>query len=194
MEPLARMSATALLIAVFTSAALASCSRADADSPQATPASQEAELAALLKAEQEGDEQHPAACSFISADEMGRILGGAVVSPKGDRPSTCTYTPASGKGGIPYTQIKIDWKGGDAAMSGVKLAERLIGRNAGMSIASNVEGVGDEATMLIGNVMTVRKGATVITIDLRLQPNAKEKGVAIAKTLIERAHIGEASK
>jgi hypothetical protein len=43
---------------------------------------------------------------------------------------------------------------------------------------------------MIGGVMNVRKGLMLITIDLRMQSDAKEKGSAIAKTIL--AHVGGA--
>jgi hypothetical protein len=120
---------------------------------------------------------------------MSRILGGPVATPAGDdrgSSSSCTYTPAAGKGPIPYAQVNIDWHGGDAAMTGMKLADRFMSKDAGFSIVDKIEGVGDDASMMIGGLMSVRKGTVFMTIDLRMQPRAKEKGIAIAKAVLAR--------
>lgn len=133
--------------------------------------------------------QPPSACALIGQDEMGRILGGAVAPPTADDrggSTTCTYTPAAGKGLTPYAQVKIDWHGGDAAMAGMKLADKFISKDAGFSIVDRIDGVGDEASMMIGGLMNVRKGEMFMTIDLRMQPRAKEKGIAIAQAIIAR--------
>src|SRR5262245_15632950 len=135
----------------------------------------------------------PSACALIGEHEMSRILGGAVGIPtaedRGDS-TTCTYTPAAGKGLTPYAQVKIDWIAGGAGMAGMNLANRAFSKDAGFSVAERIDGVGDEASMMIGGVMSVRKGAMLLTIDLRLQPRPKEKGVAIARSIL--AHVPDA--
>jgi hypothetical protein len=131
----------------------------------------------------------PTACSLISQEDMSRLLGGSVGPPAADErgnSTICTYTPAAGKGLTPYAQLKIDWNGGEAAMTGVKLADRFMSKDAGFSIVDKIEGVGDEASMMIGGLMNVRRGEVVLTIDLRMQPRAKEKGIAIAKAALAR--------
>lgn len=141
--------------------------------------------------------KRPTACSLIGQDEMSRILGGPVAPPTSDErggATTCTYTPAAGKGVTPYAQVKIDWNGGEEAMAGMKLADRFMSKDAGFSIADKIEGVGDEASMMIGGVMNVRKGETFMTIDLRMQPRAKDKGVAIAKAILARIDAGAPAK
>jgi hypothetical protein len=131
----------------------------------------------------------PTACSLIGQEEMSRILAGAVGPPAADEgggSTTCTYTPASGKGVTPYVQVKIDWSGGEAAMAGMKLADSFMSKDAAFAVADKIEGVGDEASMMIGGVMNVRKGEMFMTIDLRMQSRAKEKGITIAKTILAR--------
>ena len=133
---------------------------------------------------------HVSACSFIDGQEMSRILGGAVRPFTRDEPSastTCSYLPAPGAPTLPSVHIKIDWQGGTAAMAGIRLADSLMGKDAGLSIADRIDGVSDEASMTTGGVMHVRQGPTVITIDLGLQPRAREKGTAIARAILARA-------
>lgn len=139
------------------------------------------------------EETKKTACSLVGQEEMSRILGSAVAQPAAEErggTSICTYTPAAGKGATPYAQLKIDWNGGEAAMAGVKLADRFMSKDAGFSVVQKIDGVGDEASMMIGGLMTVRRGAVVLTIDLRMQPRAKEKGVAIAKAVLARIDEG----
>jgi hypothetical protein len=129
------------------------------------------------------------ACSLVSQEEMSSLLGGPVGPPAADESSSstiCTYTPAAGKGPTPYAQLKVDWNGGEAAMTGLKLADRFMSKDAGFSIVDQIEGVGDEASMMIGGLMNVRRGEMVMTIDLRMQPRAREKGIAIAKAVLAR--------
>ena len=47
-----------------------------------------------------------------------------------------------------------------------------------------VEGLGDEAVMLIGGVLNVRKGPALITVDLRMQQDYEAKGKAIAERVL----------
>ena len=129
---------------------------------------------------------HPAACSLITQEEMSRILGGAVAKPEARGTLTCTYRPGVQEALTPYAEIKIDWTGGQQAMQGMRLAEKAMGQDAGFAVFDKIDGVGDEASMMIGGVMTVRKGKTLITIDLRMQSDAKEKGSAIANTILAR--------
>ena len=134
--------------------------------------------------------RRPAACSFIDQQEMSRILGRAVDPPAGeDRggSTTCAYTPAAGSRAFASVHVKIDWQGGEAAMTQSRLAESLMGTDAGLFRGERIGGVGDEATVTIGGVMMVRKGPTIITIDLGLQSRAKEKGLAIAQAILARA-------
>jgi hypothetical protein len=49
-----------------------------------------------------------------------------------------------------------------------------------------LEGVGDEAVMMIGGVLSVRKGADLITVDMRTTKNPEVAGAAIARRLIEQ--------
>jgi hypothetical protein len=129
---------------------------------------------------------YPTACSLINQEEMSRTLGGAVAPPEPRGTLTCTYRPAVAEALTPYAEIKIDWTGGEMAMKGMGLAGKVMGQDAGFSIFDRIDGVGDEASMMIGGVMNVRKGSMLITIDLRMQSGATEKGSAIAKIILAR--------
>jgi hypothetical protein len=129
---------------------------------------------------------HPGACSLITQEEMRRILGGVVAEPEARGALTCTYRPDAPDALTPYAEVKIDWDGGEQAMNGMRLAGRAMAAEAGFSVFEKIDGVGDEASMMIGGVMNVRKGVMLITIDLRMQSEAKEKGSAIANTILAR--------
>jgi hypothetical protein len=136
---------------------------------------------------------HPTACSLIDQQEMSRILGSAVGPPEPDEnpplSTTCNYRTASGKGAVPAVQVEIDWQSFEGFLAGAKFAERLI--RDGSTSAENIGGLGDAASILRG-VMHVRKGNSIITIDLSQQPQPKEKGIAIAQVILARA--GDAVK
>jgi hypothetical protein len=140
---------------------------------------------------------HPTACSLIGQEEMSQILGGRVGPPASEErggTTTCTYTPAAGKGVTPYAQITIDWNAGEEAMAGMKLADRFLSKDAGFSITDKIDGVGDEASMMIGGVMNVRKGVLFMTIDLRMQPRAKDKGIAVARAILAKIDADAVAK
>lgn len=142
--------------------------------------------------------KRPAVCTLISPDEMSAILGGAVVAaPEGSSGGDdCTYRPASGKGAVPYAQVTIAWAGGEAAMAGTKIGAKMMGgeskeisdaaKRMGFPASESIEGLGDEAQMIIGGVLMVRRGDTLITIDLRMQPEGRKKAVAIAQKILSR--------
>lgn len=141
--------------------------------------------------------KRPTVCSLISQEEMSAILGGSVVAaPEDSSGADCTYRPASGKGVVPYAQVKIAWAGGEAAMVGTRMGAKMMGgdskeigdaaKQLGFPASESIKGVGDEAQMIIGGVMMVRKGDALITIDLRMQPEGREKAIAIAQKLLSR--------
>jgi hypothetical protein len=131
----------------------------------------------------------PTACKLVSQAEMSAILGGAVGTPvpkEGSDATACNYPPANPNAVSPYAQVAIDWDAGEEAMMGNNLAAKLLGKDAGFSIAEPIEGLGDEASTMIGGVTNVRKGRTFIKITLGGQSHAKEKGTAIAKLILSR--------
>jgi hypothetical protein len=131
----------------------------------------------------------PTACSLLSQEEMGRILGGAVATPEGKEgadTTSCRYSPAAEGAITPYAQVAIDWDAGEEAMMGSRLAAKMLGKDAGMSVSAPIEGLGDEASSMIGGVTNVRKGRTFIQITLGMQSHSKEKGIAIAKAILAR--------
>lgn len=142
---------------------------------------------ASAAAEQSSSSRRPTACSLISREEMSRILGGEVGPPHADDQgdsSSCTYTPASGEGVVPYAQVSLSWQGGEGAMLGMRLAGDLVGQG-GPKLVEKLSDLGDEATMMIGGLLYVRLGDAFFTVDLRMQESSREKGVAIARKVLQ---------
>jgi hypothetical protein len=131
----------------------------------------------------------PKACALLSQEEMGAILGGAVAPPQGKEgadTTSCRYSPAAENAISPYAHVDIDWDAGEEAMAGSRIAAKVMGKDAGMSVSGPIDGLGDEASSMIGGVTNVRKGRTFIQITLGMQSHSKEKGIAIAKTILAR--------
>src|SRR4051812_29346859 len=131
----------------------------------------------------------PTACAMVSQEEMSAILGGAVAAPQGKEgadTTSCHYSPANENAISPYALVDIDWDAGEEAMAASRIAARVMGKDAGMSVSQPIEGLGDEASSMIGGVTTVRKGRASIQITLGMQSHAKDKGTATARTILAR--------
>jgi hypothetical protein len=131
------------------------------------------------------DSSTKSVCTLIPKTEMEGILGGALTSAEAkDAPgrSQCTYV-----GFGRYADVVIERGNGEAGMAGARIAAKLMGATAGpVQVMTPIEGLGDEATMMIGGVLSVRKGNDLITVDLRTNKNADVTGPDIARKLIER--------
>ena len=118
--------------------------------------------------------------------EMETILGGRLATADAkDTPAKtqCTYTGFGNR----FADVAIEWGNGEAGMAGARLATRLMGKTApGIEITKALEGLGDEALLLIGGVLNVRKGADLITVDLRTQKNPETVGPVIARKVMEK--------
>jgi hypothetical protein len=124
-------------------------------------------------------------CSMVSKEEMEGILGGSlthVVPADSPDKTVCTYTGATGR----YAQVSVEWQGGETGMAASRLAGALMGKNSEVKATTPVEGVGDEAVLLVGGVLNVRKGAALIAVDLRGQESNGPKAVAIAQKVIAK--------
>lgn len=126
------------------------------------------------------------ACSMLPKAEMETILGGSLThAVPADSPSetTCRYTGDGGR----YAQVTIEWQGGETGMAGARVAGALMGQAAGgMKPVTTVEDLGDEAVMLTGGVLNVRKGAALISVDLRGQAAGESKTIEIAEKVLAR--------
>jgi hypothetical protein len=161
------------------------CERPDENSPPRASAS----TARTPQPVAQALPKRPAACALIGQREMSDILGGAVAPPQagdGVGSTTCRYLPANENSVSPYAEVTIDWEAGEAAMMGARLAQSMMGKDLGSAVSSPLEGLGDEASMMIGGIVMVREGETVITIDLRMQADAEAKGAAIARKILSQ--------
>ncbi|HEY8164734.1 MAG TPA: hypothetical protein VIF83_04195 [Gemmatimonadaceae bacterium] len=124
-------------------------------------------------------------CAMVPKEEMESILGGPLthaVPTTSPGKSVCTYTGAGGR----YAQVSVEPQGGETGMAGARMAGAMMGNAGGGKATTPVEGVGDEALMLIGGVLNVRKGPALITVDLRMQENSEEKAKAIAQKVMAK--------
>jgi hypothetical protein len=124
-------------------------------------------------------------CAMVSKDEMESILGGPLthaVPTTSPEKSVCTYTGAGGR----YAQVSVEPQGGETGMAGARMAGAMMGNAGDVKAVTPVEGVGDEALMLIGGVLNVRKGPALITVDLRMQENSEAKAKAVAQKVIAK--------
>ena len=123
---------------------------------------------------------------MIPKAEMETILGGPLASADGKDSSAKTQCTYAGFGGR-FADVAIEWGNGEAGMQGARLASKLMGNTApGIEVATALEGLGDEAMMLIGGVLNVRKGDDLITVDLRTTKDPAVVGSTIARRLIEQ--------
>jgi hypothetical protein len=125
----------------------------------------------------------------LGQEQMSAILGGAVAAPQGKEgadTTSCRYSPAAENAISPYAHVDIDWDAGEEAMAGSRMAAKVMGKDAGMSVVEPIEGLGDEASSMIGGVTNVRKGRAYIQVTLGMQSHAKEKGIAVAKAILAR--------
>jgi hypothetical protein len=124
----------------------------------------------------------------MTRDEMSGILGGELGAPEsheGLSSTTCRYLPTSDASAI-SAEVTIEWTAGEAAMRAARVAQRAAESVVDASVSDPLADLGDEALFMVDSILMVRQGATVITIDLTLQPDARAKGSAIARTLLAR--------
>ena len=126
------------------------------------------------------------ACSMLPKAEMETILGGSLThAVPADSPSEtkCRYTGDGGR----YAEVTIEWQGGETGIAGARMAGALMGQAAGgMKPVTTVEDLGDEAVMLTGGTLNVRKGAALISVDLRGQAAGESKTIEIAEKVLAR--------
>lgn len=126
------------------------------------------------------------ACTYVTKAEMEAILGGTLNEPTSSPAGSgtaCTYVSATGT----YAMLTVDPESGEAAMAGTRAAGAIMDSTAGdVKSTNSLAGLGDEAVMLIGGVLNVRKGAALIAVDLRGQENPEAKGRAIVEKVLAR--------
>lgn len=125
-------------------------------------------------------------CSMITKEQMEAVLGGPLTyAVPSDTPAqtVCTYTGAGR-----YAQVTVEWQGGETGMAGSNLAGALMNAASGGDVksTSTIEGLGDEAVMILGGVLNVRKGPALISVDLRMQSDYERKARAIAERVLAK--------
>ena len=175
--------AARLTVMGIVAIALGACGSAPESGPPDASSPREATDASPQNAPRAG---RKSVCVMIPKAEMETILGGPLASADGkDSPgkTQCTYAGFGGR----FADVAIEWGNGEAGMEGARLASKLMASSAGnIEIIKALEGVGDEALMMIGGVLSVRKGADLITVDMRTTKNPEVVGPAIARRIIEQ--------
>ncbi|HEY0242656.1 MAG TPA: hypothetical protein VGC52_08325 [Gemmatimonadaceae bacterium] len=126
------------------------------------------------------------ACSYVTKAEMETILGGSLNEPTSapaGSGSACTYVGPTGT----YAMLTVDPQGGEAALAGTRMAGEMMDSSAGdIKSTNSVAGLGDEAVMLIGGMLNVRKGAALVSVDLRGSTDPEVKGRAIVEKVLAK--------
>jgi hypothetical protein len=181
------MSARALSRIVFVSvtvltAACGSTPVADAPGRESAPASR---TAAAEMSPDPGRPRKASLCIILPKAEMEAILGGPLTNVDAvDSPgkTQCTYV-----GFGRFADVAIEWGNGEAGMAGARLAGKFMGATAGqIQVMTPIADLGDEAVIMIGGVLNVRKGRDLITVDLRMQKNPEVVGPAIARRILDQ--------
>jgi hypothetical protein len=89
-------------------------------------------------------------------------------------------------GAGPSFGIEVEWDDGRTMLNAFKF---VIGTAGGgdAKVSEKVSGIGDEAVLgPMASMLMFVKGSTGVQIDLRMVPDAREKGVAIAKIVAGR--------
>ena len=98
---------------------------------------------------------------------------------------------AKGIGGLvapadaPYLAVRVSWEN---ARQGTSILKGTIaGNSAGVQTTENLPGIGDEAFLgPMDTMLAFVKGETGVQIDLSQVPKGRDKGVAIARTIVPR--------
>jgi len=143
-------------------------------------------------------------CSMLLPNEVGQILGVSISMREIVDDSTCSFPfepPAAPAGGASAAAgaksmgaamagaesqltITVHWEDGPAAVTATRMASKLFGGDAGFE---KLPGIGDEAWLgPMASMLVFSKGKTGIEIDLRMIPDAREKGIRLAKLIASR--------
>jgi hypothetical protein len=141
------------------------------------------------------------ACSLITAEEAGKILGSAVTptarSSSASR-STCDYVPAGGAAATSFQSFTLEavWSGADEALQTARSAAGTAANAAGGrkdDVASDVmalhrvDGLGDEAYFSRRTMSYVRKGDRLLVFQIAgLDEPAREHWEALARAALAR--------
>ena len=176
------MTAFPTVLAGVISLSLAGCGSSSESPSESTPST------AAAKQPESAQTSRPSRkslCALLPKAEMETTLGGPLTSAEStDSPgkTQCTYV-----GFGRYADVAIEWGNGEAGMAGARLAAKFMGATAGaVPVMTPIADLGDEAVMMIGGVLSVRKGDDLITVDLRTQKNSEVVGPTIVRKIIEQ--------
>jgi hypothetical protein len=91
-------------------------------------------------------------------------------------------------GAGPSFSISVDWEEGRTMIGAMKFVTGTAGTEEKMS--EPLRGIGDEAILgPMNSILMFRKGATGVQVDLRMVPDGRERGIAIAKIVEGRLRM-----
>ena len=91
--------------------------------------------------------------------------------------------------GGPYFSVTVDWEDGRTMLGAMKFVTDTAGAG-NAKLTESLSGIGDEAVLgPMASMLMFRKGATGVQIDLRMVPNGREKGIAIARAVADRLRM-----
>ena len=90
----------------------------------------------------------------------------------------------------PSFSVSVDWENGRTMIGAMKFVTGTAPGAGETKMSEQVSGIGDEAILgPMNSVLIFRKGATGVQIDLRMMPDARERGIAIAKVVEGRLRL-----
>ena len=125
------------------------------------------------------------ACSLITQEEMGAVLGTPIVKVV-HRPGQCEYIPQGNANGV---KIEPAWSGGRIGMRfltglGQKMEQHAMGLGSLTPSTDPVPGLGDESYVQMG-MLYVRKNDVMVTIDTN-SVISRDQEIAIARKIVPR--------
>lgn len=119
-------------------------------------------------------------CSVLMPGEVEQVLGTPITMREVVDEATCHFDYDKPEpGGPPYLEITVHFERGKAAIAATRMASRLLGGDSGFE---RLPGIGDEAWLgPMASILVFAKGDASVEFDLRLVPDAREKGIRLAK-------------
>jgi flagellar motor protein MotB len=161
-----------------------------ASSAAAAPAPRAAVVAESGNRAAGGGIKHVPACDLITRDEMSAMLAAPIGKPfaeNADATTSCTYPPGEA-GSSAQAEVAIEWTHTGGASFERQLVDAFGSSAVGRQVAHHVE-LGDDASYSREGVLSIRAGATQITITLPMRPGSEEKATAIGHKLLDRLGI-----
>jgi hypothetical protein len=124
-------------------------------------------------------------CSVLLPSEVAEVLGVAIAMREIVDDTTChfVYDQPSPEGPEHFA-VTVHFTGGKAAWLATRAASRLFSGDAGFE---RLTGVGDEAWLApMASLLVALRGNASVEFDLRLVPDAREKGIRLARLVASR--------